>query len=101
MTYTVVGVDNAVSYNDTNGWVRVEIADTPALAVRNTGPVLDPDAAEALFEPFHRGAADRTGDTAHSSLGPSIVQSAADAHGGSAQARAHPDGGLDVTVRLP
>ncbi|WP_194908769.1 sensor histidine kinase [Catenulispora rubra] len=94
-------IDNAVSYNQTGGWVRVEIADTPALVVSNTGPQINPDTVEDLFEPFHRGSADRTGDTTHSGLGLSIVRSVAVAHGGHADASARPDGGLDVAVQLP
>ena len=94
-------IDNAVTYNHTGGWVRVEVADTPALAVSNTGPQIDPETVPALFEPFHRGSPDRTGDTKHSGLGLSIVRSVADAHGGRADARSRPDGGLDVTVWLP
>ncbi|MEY9931475.1 signal transduction histidine kinase [Catenulispora sp. GP43] len=94
-------IDNAVTYNHAGGWVRVEIADTPALVVSNTGPQIDPETVQALFEPFHRGSPDRTGDTTHSGLGLSIVRSVADAHGGRAEARPRPDGGLDVTVWLP
>jgi len=93
-------IDNAVSYNRPDGWVRVEVADTPALVVRNTGPVVNPFIVHALFEPFHRGCGDRT-DSAHSGLGLSIVRSVAAAHGGRASAQARADGGLDVTVQLP
>ena len=94
-------IDNAVSYNVSGGWVRVEVADTPALVVRNSGPQVDPETVDALFEPFHRGAGDRKGDTGHSGLGLSIVRSVAAAHDGRATAEARPDGGLDVTVELP
>ncbi|QUQ67545.1 sensor histidine kinase [Kutzneria sp. CA-103260] len=93
-------IDNAVTYNRPGGWVRVEVADTPALVVRNTGPVIEESTVDALFEPFHRGPGDRT-DSAHSGLGLSIVRSVAAAHGGRASAQARADGGLEVTVRLP
>ncbi|MEV6603847.1 ATP-binding protein [Kutzneria sp. NPDC051319] len=92
-------IDNAVTYNRPGGWVRVEVGD--ALVVRNTGPRMDPETVESLFEPFRRGAPDRTGDAGHSGLGLSIVRSVALAHNGSATAGARPDGGLDVTIRLP
>jgi signal transduction histidine kinase len=91
-------IDNAVSYNVPGGWVRVTVGDT--LVVSNTGPVVDPDTVESLFEPFRRGSHDRTG-VGHSGLGLSIVRSVAVAHGGEAAAEARPDGGLDVTIRLP
>jgi len=92
-------IDNAVRYNRPDGWVRVEIGDV--LIVRNSGPPVDPDTVESLFEPFRRGSHDRTGDARHSGLGLSIVRSVAVAHGGSASAHARANGGLDVTIRLP
>jgi signal transduction histidine kinase len=53
-----------------------------------------------LFEPFRR-LSGRTGRQPGSGLGLSIVASVAKAHGGRAEARARPDGGLDVQVTLP
>jgi signal transduction histidine kinase len=93
-------IDNAVTYNRPGGWVRVEVGDTPALVVRNSGPVVDPSTVDCLFEPFRRGRGDRT-DSGHSGLGLSIVRSVAAAHGGRARAQAPAGGGLVVTVRLP
>ena len=43
----------------------------------------------------------RIGTRSGSGLGLSIVASVAKAHGGRAEARARPDGGLDVQVTLP
>jgi signal transduction histidine kinase len=93
---------NAITYNDRGGWVYVEVRGDPALEVRNSGPVVPPEAVPTLFEPFRRiPGAERTGDTRHAGLGLSIVRSVAQAHGGSAGAQPGKRGGLTVTVRLP
>jgi len=92
-------VVNAITYNASGGWVYVEVRGDPALEVRNSGPVVPPEAVPTLFEPFRR--AERTGDTRNSGLGLSIVRSVAQAHGGRAEALPGRRGGLTVTVRLP
>nr|WP_033288748.1 ATP-binding protein [Amycolatopsis jejuensis] len=94
-------VSNAISYNNRGGWVFVAIGSTPALSVRNSGPMVAEEDVAGLFEPFRRGKPDRTGAADHSGLGLSIVRSVARAHGGDAGARANPGGGLTVEVRLP
>jgi signal transduction histidine kinase len=99
MTNLVV---NAITYNASGGWVHVEVRGDPALEVRNSGPVVPPEAVPTLFEPFRRvGGIERTGDTRNAGLGLSIVRSVAQAHGGSAEAQPGRRGGLTVTVRLP
>ncbi|GHF97464.1 MULTISPECIES: ATP-binding protein [Amycolatopsis] len=94
-------VVNAITYNTAGGWVYVEVRGDPALEVRNSGPVVPPEAVPTLFEPFRRlGGAERTGDTRNAGLGLSIVRSVAQAHGGRAEAQPGRRGGLAVTVRL-
>ncbi|SFO63807.1 sensor histidine kinase [Amycolatopsis rubida] len=94
-------VSNAISYNIPDGWVSITIGATPALSVRNSGSNVDEREVAGLFEPFRRGKPDRTGAAEHSGLGLSIVRSVARAHGGDVCARANPNGGLTVEVRLP
>ncbi|MEU0535435.1 sensor histidine kinase [Amycolatopsis tolypomycina] len=95
-------VVNAITYNASGGWVYVDVRGDPALEVRNSGPVVPPEAVPTLFEPFRRlGGAERTGDTRNAGLGLSIVRSVAQAHGGRAEAQPGRRGGLAVTVRLP
>jgi signal transduction histidine kinase len=91
-------VDNAIAYNTRGGWVRVDVSASPALVVSNTGREIPVDTIETLFEPFRRLPADRTGDAKHSGLGLSIVQSVAQAHGGTAHAEPRPAGGLTVII---
>jgi signal transduction histidine kinase len=88
-------VDNAVRHNADGGWISVSTGPA-ALRVVNSGPVLNPEETGLLFEPFRRRlAGEGTG------LGLSIVAAIAAAHGGFCQAYARPEGGLDITVRMP
>ncbi len=97
-------VENAVRHNRPGGWVEVDTGRAgPRSVVRvaNGGPLIPPEQVATLFEPFRRLEADRTGLDRGAGLGLSIVRSVATAHGGSATARALPDGGLEVRVELP
>ena len=96
-------VGNAVQHNVPGGWVlastRTE-AGAAEITVSNGGEHIPADQVTGLFEPFRR-LAGRTGSRPGSGLGLSIVASVAKAHGGRAEARARPDGGLDVQITLP
>jgi signal transduction histidine kinase len=96
-------IDNAVRYNIEGGWLTVETAGDPAtgtvtLRVTNSGPPVPPERVAELFQPFRRLGDARTGGTG---LGLSIVAAIAQAHHGTCAARARPDGGLEIAVRLP
>jgi signal transduction histidine kinase len=98
-------VENGIRHNVADhGWVRVRSRTTDDAAeveVTNSGPSIPPYEVEALFKPFHRLGADRLVGAKGAGLGLSIVQSVAQAHGGSVRAVPRPDGGLAITVRLP
>jgi signal transduction histidine kinase len=97
-------VENAVRHNRPGGWVEVDTGRAGPLAVirvANGGPPIPPDQVATLFEPFRRLHPDRTGSHRGAGLGLSIVRSVATAHGGTATAKALPEGGLEVRVELP
>jgi signal transduction histidine kinase len=97
-------VENAVRHNLPGGWLEVDTGRSGQLAVvrvANGGSPIRPDQVAALFEPFRRLEADRTGSARGAGLGLSIVRSVATAHGGHAQARPLEGGGLELTVELP
>ncbi|MFD5157032.1 sensor histidine kinase [Streptomyces hawaiiensis] len=100
-------VDNAITHNDPGGWigvaVRVEGDDAGAvsLVVESSGPALDQRRVADLAQPFRRLGADRTGNGQGSGLGLSIVAAITQAHHGTLDLRARPDGGLRVTITLP
>ncbi|HEV2815581.1 MAG TPA: HAMP domain-containing sensor histidine kinase [Solirubrobacteraceae bacterium] len=88
-------VDNAVRYNEPGGWVVVR-AGAPGVEVENSGAVVPPEALDRLTQPFER--LNRARDARGSGLGLSIVRAVADAHGGTLDIAARPDGGLRVRV---
>jgi signal transduction histidine kinase len=98
-------IQNAVRHNHAGGRAGVELFPSVAeavLRVTNTGDDVPADQVEALFEPFRRLGAQRTGAARRGvGLGLSIVRSVASAHGGSVSARPRSGGGLEVEVRLP
>ncbi|GHJ48059.1 two-component sensor histidine kinase [Catellatospora sp. TT07R-123] len=93
-------VDNAVAHNRDGGRIRVATSggDPAGLVVESDGPVLEQAQVEQLGRPFRRLGAARTGSGGGSGLGLAIVAAVAQAHGGSLELRARPEGGLLATV---
>src|SRR6266536_119288 len=94
-------IDNAISYNQPGGWVRVTTAvegQLVRLVVENGGPVLDREDVKELARPFRRIGAQRTGSDKGAGLGLSIVASIVEVHGGSLDLQARSDGGLRVVI---
>jgi signal transduction histidine kinase len=73
------------------------------LAVTNRGPVIPPDRAASLFQPFtHGGASHRDGDRPRGlGLGLYIVQQIVTAHGGTVTVESSAALGTTFIVRLP
>jgi signal transduction histidine kinase len=102
-------IDNATAYNVPGGWVRVTTGarnGAAFLEVINSGPRVAPDDVVSLFEPFRRldGRAGAGGDGGAGGpgvgLGLSIVRAVATVHKARLDARARPDGGLELTLEL-
>jgi len=94
-------VDNAVTHNEINGWVRITgsvSVDETVLVVETGGRVFDQREVDRLARPFERLGAERVGS---SGLGLSIVAAVAVAHGGRLALLARPEGGLRVAITLP
>lgn len=82
--------------------VRVGTADTDAvLEVVDTGPGLDPDDRERVFERFYRADASRTRASGGSGLGLSIVAALVAAHGGKVEVESEQGVGSTFRVRIP
>jgi signal transduction histidine kinase len=93
-------IDNAIRHNIRGGFLMVStrsVGGRALIRVANSGPQIDPAAAESLSEPFRR--LDRA--VGGLGLGLSIVRSVAEAHGGALALSARDAGGLDVLVELP
>jgi signal transduction histidine kinase len=97
-------VQNAVRHNVPGGWLEVTTGTRQRLAfvsVANTGPVIDPDAIERLFQPFERLGTARTSHGGGHGLGLSIVRAVARAHRATVSAQPRPEGGLVVEIAFP
>jgi signal transduction histidine kinase len=97
-------IDNAIGHNFDGGWIGVSTGaehTVAVLAVDTGGEVLDQRDVDQLAQPFRRLVTDRTGSEGGAGLGLSIVAAIAEAHGGTLDLRARPEGGLRVAVRLP
>ena len=71
------------------------------IAVADTGPGMDADQVERVFERFYRGTRDGQAGSSGSGLGLSIVKSLVDLHGGTINVQSEPGVGTTFTVRLP
>ena len=71
------------------------------VVIRDQGSGIPPADLERVFMPFYRCEGSRNRDSGGSGLGLSIVRSVVSRHGGSVTLANHPEGGLQVTVRLP
>jgi signal transduction histidine kinase len=97
-------VDNAIKYNQPQGWVIMALqrtGETAELVICNSGPGISPESLPRVFDRFFRG------DPAHGNavegcgLGLSIAQWIVSAHQGSIQVASEPLKQTIVTVRLP
>ncbi|GIH75839.1 sensor histidine kinase [Planobispora longispora] len=96
-------LDNASRHNVPGGWVEVATSvrdGRPTLRVANSGPVIPPGRVPELLEPFQRLETGRKAVGDGLGLGLSIVAAVVAAHHGTLEARALPEGGLEVTVSL-
>ncbi len=96
-------LDNAIRHNLTGGSVSVVTGtnnDASYITVTNTGPLIPKVAVASLFEPFTR-LDGRASNGQGVGLGLSIVTSVVNAHHGDLLAEALPDGGMNISIRLP
>ncbi len=95
---------NAVRYSPAGGLVDVTVersAGGLSILVRDRGPGVPESDLGRIFEPFYRVAESRDRDTGGEGIGLAITSQVMIAHGGSATARNHAGGGLEVLLRLP
>jgi signal transduction histidine kinase len=96
---------NAVQHNVApGGWARAWTGireGRPVLTVTNTGPVIAPEEATTLLEPFRRLNGGRARHDGGVGLGLSIVGAIATAHGADLNLNPRAGGGLNVVVGFP
>ncbi|MDI3324571.1 ATP-binding protein [Pontibacterium granulatum] len=91
---------NACKHTEEDVAIDVMLTDEAGqcvINIRDHGTGVSESALEHLFEPFYRSTSKNNGY----GLGLSIAQRAVQRLRGSIEARNHPEGGLDVTIRVP
>lgn len=89
---------NALQASAADGRVTLRVAgrsDRVLFSVRDRGSGIEDGDTERIFEPFVSNKARGTG------LGLALAKRIVDGHGGTIEARNHPDGGVEVTITLP
>ena len=96
-------MSNAVKYAGERREIRLSVSaddDRQIVEVADRGIGVPPEDADRIFEKFQRAA--NAGETATGTgLGLTLVRGIAQAHGGSAAYRPHPDGGSIFSLALP
>lgn len=91
--HTPAGTPVSVDLHRVDGRVELSVADH--------GPGLTEEQGARVFERFYRADTSRTRASGGTGLGLSIVAAVTEAHGGTAEARPTPGGGVTFVVTLP
>jgi two-component system sensor histidine kinase BaeS len=96
-------ISNAIRYTPPNGKIRISLSRTEEellISVSDTGPGIQPEEAQQVFEPFKRGqAAQRLPEGM--GLGLSITRDLVQAHGGKLVLEENHQTGTQLTIHLP
>lgn len=96
-------LQNAITHTE-RGTVDVALerrADGYRIQVSDSGPGIDAQHLELVFEPFHRADPSRQGGSGHIGLGLALAQELAHLLGGRLEAANRPEGGAVFTLTLP
>ncbi len=94
-------VDNAVTYGQSARVSVEQDAERVIVRIRDSGPGLDGDELEAVFDPFVRLETSRSRETGGAGLGLTIARALAEKDGARLVLRNHPQGGLEAVVEWP
>jgi signal transduction histidine kinase len=97
-------IENAIRHNVAEGWVNVRTLsndDRAILSIENSGPPIDDESLEDLFQPFRRGTVASFTQSRGVGLGLAIVRAVARAHGAAIEATPRDGGGLAIEVSFP
>lgn len=95
--------ENVLAHTPRGSTIDIETrldGDEGAIIVRDTGPGVPASALATLFDPFTRVDTVRTPTAGHSGLGLAIARRLVERAGGTLTARNHPDGGLEMVIRV-
>jgi two-component system sensor histidine kinase CpxA len=97
-------IRNAIRYSGDNGKVYIQINRTKGwvdIVIADDGPGVPESALANLFEPFFRVDESRNQQAGGYGIGMAIAEQSMRTQGGSIAASNRPQGGLEVTLRLP
>ena len=97
-------LENSSRYVTQAGQVRLSLAQIQAgaeIVLEDSGPGLDGEQLDRLFERFYRAEGSRSRSSGGTGLGLSICKNIVEAHGGSIQATHSAMGGLKIRIILP
>jgi len=97
-------LENSSRYVNTAGQVRVSLVLNKSgaeLVLEDSGPGLDKEQLDRLFERFYRVESSRSRSSGGTGLGLSICKNIVEAHGGTIQAIRSEMGGLKIWIILP
>jgi signal transduction histidine kinase len=97
-------ISNAVKFTPEGGTVTVAVSADPdavSVAVHDTGVGIPADELQRIFERFFRASTAASSGVSGTGIGLAIVQSIAEAHGGSVAAESEVGAGTTFTVTLP
>jgi signal transduction histidine kinase len=105
MTQVLTNIlDNALRHTPAGGKIILsakEVNDQVELAVQDSGPGLEPEDLDRIFNRFYRTDASRQREDGGSGLGLAIAKSIVQAHGGQVSAESEVGKGLKVIIALP
>lgn len=97
-------VDNALRYTPENGKIilSADVVDHGVeMKVQDSGPGVEPEDLDRIFERFYRTESSRARDKGGSGLGFAIAKSIVEKHNGKIWAESKPGEGLTVIVQIP
>jgi len=105
MTQVLTNIfDNALRHTPEGGQIRLtarRVQDGVEISVQDSGPGIEGEDANRIFERFYRTDSARHRDGGGSGLGLAIAKSIAQAHNGQIWTESAPGQGLTVSIKLP
>ena len=97
-------IRNALRYTGEDGQVNIDVnkgKEWLEISIKDNGPGVPEEALKHLFEPFYRVEDDRNQQSGGYGIGMAIAEQAIRSQGGTIVAANRPEGGLQITIRLP
>jgi signal transduction histidine kinase len=97
-------IENALRFTQDGGRIALSAknisGDILEIKVQDTGPGVEPEKLEMIFDRFYKGESSRQHEEGSSGLGLAIAKSIVEGHGGTIRAESAPGQGLTFIIRL-